>query len=214
MFHRGFSLAVLSMQRLLFDDCSVKTMRRIAWSISLACMVVVPVCCQATGKQPLNVRVDESTIIRIFYLPPESYLHAPLIFRVVRENDPRLGTAPINLLGRTPYISLSEMRNLVTALADSNLSWQKSKLETPKKIETREMTDKMEIKLFSSRGTDRAFVDPKRLCERLAPLDAALEQPRAHWEFQLFRVNYGCQVPEFDRNAFPEHDDPKAVTQR
>ena len=58
------------------------------------------------------------------------------------------------------------------------------------------------------------FVDPKQICERLAPLDAALKQPRALWEFQLFRVDYGCHVPGFNRNAFPEHDDPKAATQR
>jgi hypothetical protein len=190
-------------------------MRRIAWSISLACIVALPVFCQATGRQPLYVRVDKNTIIRIFYLPPESYLRPPLIFRVAGKNDPRLGTAPINILGRTPYISLSEMQNLVTALADWNLSWQQSKkLETPKKIETRKMTDKMEVKVFSSSGTDRVLVDPKQLCERLAPLDAALKQPRALWEFQSFRVDYGCHVSGFDRNAFPEHDDPKAVTRR
>ena len=190
-------------------------MRRIAWLISWACIVASPVFCQANGKQPLNVRVDKNTIVRIFYLPPESYLHPPLIFRVAGENDPRLGTAPINLLGRTPYISLSDMRHLVTALADWNRSWQRSKkLETPKKIETREMTDKMEVKVFSSRGIDRVLVDPKQLCERLAPLNAALKQPRALWEFQLFRVDYGCHVQGFDRNAFPEHDDPKAATQR
>jgi len=161
-------------------------MRRIAWLISWACIAVSPVFCQANGKQPLNVRVDKNTIVRIFYLPPESYLHPPLIFRVAGENDPSLGTAPINLIGRTPHISLSEMRNLVNALADWNLSWQKSK-----KLEA-----------------------PKQLCERLAPLDAALKQPRALWEFQLFRVDYGCHVQGFDRNAFPEHDDPKAATQR
>jgi hypothetical protein len=190
-------------------------MRRIVWSISLACIVALPVFCQATGKQPLDVRVDQNTITRIFYLPPENYFHPPLIFRVVGENDPRLGTAPMADLGRTVYISLSEMRNLIAALADSNLSWQESKkLETPKEIETHEMTDKMEVKLFSSSGTDRAFVDPKRLCERLAPLDAALKQPRALWEFQLFRVDYDCHVPGFERNAFPEHDNPKAATQR
>lgn len=190
-------------------------MRRIAWLISLTCMAALPAFCQANGKPPLNLGVDKNTIVRFFYLPPESYLHPPLIFRVAGENDPRLGTAPINPLGRTSYISLSEMRNLVTALADWNLSWQESKkLETPKKIETREMTDKMEVKVFSSRGTDRALVDPKQLCERLAPLDAALKQPRALWEVQLFRVDYGCHVPGFNRNAFPEHDDPKAATQR
>jgi len=190
-------------------------MRRIAWSISWAWIVALPAFCQANGKSPLNLSVDKTTIVRFFYLPPESYLHPPLIVRVAGEDDPRLGTAPINLLGRTPYISLPEMRNLVTALAGWNLSWQKSKkLETPKKIETREMTDKMEVKVFSSRGTDRVLVDPKQLCERLAPLDAALKQPRALWEFQLFRVDYGCHVQGFDRNAFPRHDDPKTATQR
>lgn len=193
----------------------MKVMRRIVWSILFACMVVLPAFCQSNEKQSLNVPVHENTIIRIFYLPPESYFHAPLIFRVAGENDPRLGTAPMVFLGRTSFISLSEMQNLVTALADSDLSWQESKkLETPKKIKTSEMTDKMEIVLFSSGGTDRAFVDPKQLCERLAPLDAALKQPRGRWEFQLFRVDYGCHVPGFARNAFPEHDDPKAATQR
>ena len=190
-------------------------MRRIAWLISLTCMATLPAFCQADGRPPLNLSVDKNTIVRFFYLPPESYLHPPLIFRVAGAKDGRLGTAPINPPGRTPYISLSEMRNLVTALADWNLSWQESKkLETPKKIETREMTDKMEVNVFFSRGTARALVDPKQLCERLAPLDAALKQPRALWEFQLFRVDYGCHVPEFNRNAFPEHDDPKAATQR
>lgn len=193
----------------------MNVIRRIAWLISWACIAASPVFCQAKGKQPLDMRVDKNTIVRFFYLPPESYLHPPLIFRVAGEDDPRLGTAPISLLGRAPYISLSEMRNLVTALAGWNLSWQKSrKLETPKKIETREMTDKMEVKVFSSRGTERVFVDPKQLCERLAPLDAALKQPRALWEFQLFRVEYGCHVQGFDRNAFPEHDDRKTAMQR
>jgi hypothetical protein len=167
--------------------------------------------CQATRKQSLNVPVDGDTIVRFFYLPPYSYFHVPLTFRVVEKNDPRLGTAPLAIPGdRTPYISLPEMQNLIAALAHSDLSWQESKeLETPKKIEPREMTDKMEITVFSSRGTDRAFVAPQQLCEKLAALDAALKQPRARWEFQLFRVDYDCQVSGFDRSAYPEHDEPK-----
>lgn len=189
--------------------------RRIAWLISWSWIVALPAFCQANDKPPLNMSMDKNTTARFFYLPPESYLHPPLIVRVAGENDPRLRTAPITFLGRTAYISLAEMRSLMTALAGWNLSWQKSKkLETPKKIETREMTDKMEVKVFSSRGTDRVLVDPKQLCERLAPLDAELKQPRALWEFQLFRVDYGCHVQGFDRNAFPEHDDPKTAAQR
>jgi hypothetical protein len=57
-------------------------MRRIAWLISWASIVASPVFCQANGKQSLNVRVDKNTIVRIFYLPPYSYFHVPLSFRV------------------------------------------------------------------------------------------------------------------------------------
>ena len=132
---------------------TMKIMRRIAWLTSWAWIVTSSVFCQTYGKQPHHARVDKNTVVRIFYLPPESYLHPPLIFRVAGGSDPRLGTAPINILGRTPYISLSEMRNVVTALAEWNLSWRKSKrLETHKRIETREMTDKMEVSVFSSRS--------------------------------------------------------------
>ncbi|MFZ0747374.1 MAG: hypothetical protein WAM85_23420 [Terracidiphilus sp.] len=188
----------------------MRTMRRISWPILLACMAVSLTFSQATGKKSLNVPVNGNTIVRFFYLPPYSYFHVPLAFRVVGKDDPRLGTAPLaNPEDRTPYISLPKMQNLIAALAHADLSWQESKkLETPTKIQPSAMTDKMEITVFSSGGTYRAFVAPNRLCETLAPLDAALEQPRARWEFQLFRVNYHCTVPGFNRNAFPEHDEP------
>jgi len=192
-------------------------MRQIRWPILLACMAATLAFSQAAPKNSLDVPVNENTIVRFFYLPPYSYFHVPLSFRVEGENSSLLGTSPLaNPQDRTPYISLSEMRNLIAGLAHLDLSWRQEskKLETPKKIETHEMTDKMEITVFSTGGTYRAFVDPKQLCERLAPLDAALKQPRALWEFLLFRVDYGCHVQGFDRNAFPEHDDPKAATQR
>lgn len=185
----------------------MKILRQIVWPILLGCMAASLALCQTTGEQQINVHVNGNTIVRFFYLPPYSYFHVPLAFRVVGKNDPRLGTAPLaSPEDRTPYISLPEMQNLIAALARLNLSWRKSnEVETPRKIKPREMTDKLQITIYSSSGTYRAFVNSKRLCETLAPLDAALKEPRALWEFQLFRVNYHCSVPGFNRNAYPQH---------
>jgi hypothetical protein len=182
---------------------------RTCWALVIALIGTSLSFSQATeGHDSLTLPADKSTIVRFFYLPAEDYLHPALIFRVAREKDPQLNTAPINRLGRTPYISLAEMQDLLQRLAHSGLSWHESRrVEVPGRIEPREMTDKVEIKIFSSEGTALTLSDPKKLCETLAPLDAALKQPRALWEFQLFRVDYNCVVPGFDRNAFPEHEE-------
>jgi hypothetical protein len=132
----------------------MKIMRH-AWPVSLACMAVVVAFCQATRWHSLNAPVNRDTLVRFFYLPPNSYFHVPLSFRMVGRNDPRLGTAPFaKPYDRTPYVSLPEMQNLISALAQLNLSWQESeKVETPRKIPTSEMTDKLQITVFSSGGT-------------------------------------------------------------
>ena len=162
----------------------------------------------AGGHDTLALPADKSTIVRFFYLPAEDYLHPALIFRVAGEKDPKLNTAPINHTGRTAYISLAEMQDLIQRLSRTGFSWQESKkVEVPKMIGFTDTPGGLEIKLFSSKGTAVTHSNPKKLCETLAPLDAALKQPRALWEFQLFRVDYNCVVPGFDRNAFPEHEE-------
>jgi hypothetical protein len=180
---------------------------RSGWWILMACLAVSMAFAQSAGGTALPVPVNGKTIVRFFYLPPESYWHPPLTFRVVGKNDPRLGTAPMaKPYDRTPYISLSDMQRFVAALARLHLSWKGSgRLEKPKKIAPGEMRNGMEITVFSSGGTYRAMIDPKELCETLAPLDAALREPRALWEFRLFRVNYGCRIPGFDRDAYMRH---------
>ncbi len=155
----------------------------------------------------LNSAVDEKTVVRFFYQPPGDYLHAPLVFRVVEEGNPLLNTAPMREEGRTAYISLSEMRELVQALARSNLAWQESEtielLGSYKKLDLAFIG--MEIFVGNSKGTARARVVPKAICKTLKPLDAALKTPRALWEFQGFRLNYGCKVPGFNHEAYPDH---------
>lgn len=104
------------------------------------------------------------------------------------------------------YISLDEMQNMIQRLANADLSWNVSRrADALRRITPREMTGEVQIKTFFSNGTDWTSFDPKKLCTTLAPLDSALKEPRALWEFQLFRVDYHCEVAGFDRNAYPEH---------
>jgi hypothetical protein len=153
--------------------------------------------------------VDQQTVVRFFYLPANDYLHPALIFRVAKPKSGELNTAPItNRGGRTPYITIEEMRTLVLMLDRGGLSWSESKaVEKPGMVGFQETTGMLQIKIFSSGGTASSDSDPSKLCNTLALLDQALKQPRALWEFQLFRVDYGCIVPGFDRKAFPEHEE-------
>lgn len=158
-------------------------------------------------KLLLGCSADETTAIRLFYNNESDYFHFPLIFRAVEQRDPRLNTAPMVAEGRTVYISQTEMQSLLRGLAQLDLPWQESK-----KVETlgsfkrlRPWSDSMEILVACSKGTARVKVDPKKICEILKPLDSALKTPRALWEFQRFRLNYGCQVSGFQYGAYPNH---------
>lgn len=172
--------------------------------ILLGCMAVSMAFGQTVGKQALHVPVTRKTIVRFFYLPPASYLHPALMFSVVGKGDLRLKTAPIAYpVERMSFITLLEMRSLIDALSHTGLSWQRPPTrETPTKVLNKDIPNQMEITVFSSGGTYRALIAPKRLCATLAPLNAVIKEPRAHWEMQLFRYSYKCKVPGFNRDAY------------
>jgi hypothetical protein len=157
-------------------------------------------------KSVLGSPVDENTAVRFFYHDEENYFHFPLIFRPAAEGDSRLNTAPMGTEGRTAYISLADMQQLLQGLKRSDLSWQESeKIESLGPFRQLRGSESMEILAVCSKGTARANLDPKKICETLKPLDSALKTPRGLWEFQLFRQGYGCQVPGFDFEAYPDH---------
>jgi hypothetical protein len=154
----------------------------------------------------LTLPADKDSVVRFFYQPDHNnYFHVALLFRVVDENDPRWNTAPVFDVGRTAYISFSEMQELNTALSVAHLSWEESTtveaLETYKTIHSYRG---MGIKILSSKGTAKTTISADKICEALAPLDAALRTPRALWEFQLYRLQYDCRVPNFDPKAYPD----------
>lgn len=157
-------------------------------------------------KSVLDCPVDENTAVRFFYHDEENYFHFPLIFRPVMLGDPRLNTAPMGTEGRSAYISPEEMRQLLQGLRHSDLSWQESeKTEVLGSFKRLHWSDSMEILIVCSKGTARTNLDPKKICETLKPLDSAVKTLRALWEFQLYRITYGCKVPGFDFHAYPDH---------
>jgi hypothetical protein len=163
-------------------------------------------CTEPTRSHPaLGGPVDTRTIVRFFYVPPgppEIRPHFPLVLQAVGEKDPRRGTAPVRDEGRTAYISLAEMREVVQILNDSLSSWDTSKdVRVPPSGLDLYFPAGMEIIVYFSTGTARTVITPSKLCTTLASIDVALRN-RALWEFQLFRRGYDCTVSGFDREKY------------
>lgn len=102
------------------------------------------------------------------------------------------------------------MTEVLKGLANVNLQWQESDTVQPlgpyKKVPTSEAGfSRMVISIVDSKGTARAILAPNRICQTFKPLDSALRTPRALWEFQGFRVNYGCKVPGFKYGEYEDH---------
>ena len=160
----------------------------------------------ANQRHALTLTVDKDSVVRFFFIPAYiAYFPGPLLFRVVEENDPRWNTAPPSEVGRSAYISLSEMRGLFAALSAESLSWEElPKIEELETYKTIRNDGRMDIKILSSGGTAKSGIPPKQMCETLARFDPALRTPRALWEFQFFRQQFDCRVPNFDPKAY--HD--------
>jgi hypothetical protein len=161
----------------------------------------------ASQAHALTLPPGKDSVVRFFYQPPDGeYFHVALIFRVAKENDPRWNTTAYSDVGRTAYVSLSDMQQLITNLAHLSLRWDESakieRLETYKTI--RSYGYGMGIKVLSEKGTAKATIEHDKICEALSPLDGALLTPRALWEFQGFRLQYHCQVPGYNPTAFPD----------
>lgn len=158
------------------------------------------------NKGGFGSQTSADTAIRFFYQPAGNYFHAPLIFQVVGENDPQLATAPMSDAGRSAFIRLSEMKALTQGLERLGLTWKTSqKAEVFGPAIDLNSTGNMDITIRFSKSTALAELDPKNICSALDTLGQSLSTPRAQWEFQKFRLNYGCSVPGFNPEAYPDH---------
>jgi len=162
---------------------------------------------QIDKVQIFNSPVDQTTAVRFCDTAEEQYFHYPLIFRAVDPDDPRLNTAPIaSREGRTAFITKNELSQLIKALEQSNMPWKLSrKVKSLKWEPPLACFSGMDVLVVCSNGSATSTIKPANICESLKSLDAMLRTPRALWEFQLFRHGYGCEVPGFNFQAYPDH---------
>jgi hypothetical protein len=162
---------------------------------------------EVARKRVVDYLVNEKTAVRFCDTDEEEYFHVPLIFRAVKTGDGRLNTAPIiSREGRTAFVTVEELRQLVQSLARSSLSWHDSnEVESLKWKPPLDCFDGMDILVVCLNGSANSKIPPNKICETLQALDPTLQTPRALWEFQLFRHGYGCKVPGFNFQAYPDH---------
>jgi hypothetical protein len=159
--------------------------------------------------------VDKDTYVSFYWFSGD-YAHPLLIFRVAAKQSAKWNTAPImDHQGRTAFITLNEMRALVAKINELDPAWFPAKRNSPGVPSLREVTSNLEITIYGAKGDPYsrrenalAALGPAKLCPDLASLDSALTTPRALWEFQLYRADYQCTVPGFERGLYLDHDFP------
>ena len=160
----------------------------------------------AKRHSSLKTAADQPIIVRFFYQPALSSRHPALLFRVVGDNDSRLNTMSIAESGYNVFITSGEMMELVQRLSHAALLWQESNnVDTPQPFKGPVLTDGMEIKVFSQKGTEKSLIAVKQICATLEQLDSVFKEHRALWEYQMFRRDDGCSVPGLNQEAYPDH---------
>jgi hypothetical protein len=154
----------------------------------------------------LALQHDKESIARFFYEPPViNYLRVPLLLRNADEGDPRLITAPLTEAGRTAYITSSEMSDVLAILAKQQFKWEDTTVVVqPERWDKLTFHGAMAVKLFNAHGTSETTIKSRKICQTLESLDKAIQTPRALWEFQFYRMGFGCKVPGFNSDAY--HD--------
>ena len=154
----------------------------------------------------LTSPVDDNTVVRFYYHPiPSDKAPFPLVLRVAEPNDERIKVAPVVAEGRTVHISIPEMQDLVAGMTRSITMGQQTRgVEVLGDWKMIPVTEAMDVVIVFSKGAARGEIATKGICKTLGSLDSAIKTPRAHWEFQRFRLYYGCRVPRFDDTKYTD----------
>lgn len=183
---------------------------RISLKVYCAFLIFASALCsssQGVGKSGIfAIPADGNSVLRFFYEPNDSnYFHVALVLRVADEKDSKLDTAPVFDIGRTAFITLPEMQQLLEKLSHADLNWRESaKTGSLESYKTIHSNGGMNVKVLTSNSTAEATIKSERICDDLASLDASLKTPRALWEFQLFRLGFHCNVPNFNYHKYPD----------
>lgn len=152
-----------------------------------------------------QLTIDGNTVIRFLFMRPNAnWVLPPVIFRVANTGSPNWNTAPVDQYGRSPYISLLEMRSLLRRLEGDHLRWQISSLANPiEPFEEIAPSENLFITVYASNGMTTSSISPNELCEILSQASETIELKRARWELEYFRRGCGCKVPGYKADEYP-----------
>lgn len=168
----------------------------------------LPLPIKSSAKSPKGIsglEVNDRTAVRFLLRRPNAnYVLPPLIFRVAGAGNSDLNTAPIDQRGRSPYISLQEMKRLVRSLEEDHLLWQiSSPAASIEPFEEIVPNPNLFITIYSEKGMATSSISPNAFCRILSRANQTIEVKRAHWEFEYFRRGCGCKVPGYKGNEYP-----------
>jgi hypothetical protein len=170
---------------------------------------------RAAGQMPmrssaLDSPVTAKTAVSFFWFGDmDSHFRSPINFYVAPEGDRKLNTVVVESAGPaghqwSAFISSSEMQRLIDGLKALDLRWNDFKGREAFKPGLKRADDGfLDITVVSSKATAKAYVRIARMCDELLRLDPAMPSPRILWQFQLFRVDNGCQVPGYNNSVIP-----------
>lgn len=157
----------------------------------------------------LDAPITEETALSFFWFGDmDSHFRNPVNFFVVPHADQRLHKVEftdfitdgqVNM-----FVSAEEMKRILDGLKALGLSWNDFKGREAFKPGRKRTDDGfLDITLVSPKATAKAYIRIARMCDELSRLDPAMPSPRILWQFQLFRVDNGCQVPGYDNSVVP-----------
>ena len=148
--------------------------------------------------------VNSKTAVRFSrHVLPENHFVYPLVFRVATKGKQQMKTAPLLTDGRTVYIPLSEMKNLIHAIVRFvPMPAETEHHETFSPWELYYFSRDMEVEVIYSQGAALGQIGHKNICQVLAHINQSIKTPYPRWEFERFRVLQGCVVRDFDSDKY------------
>jgi hypothetical protein len=173
--------------------------------IPFASLLVTTLAGQSSGQSAvLDSPITESTAISFFWIGDlDSHFRDPMNFYAVSHTDRRFHTVSVDHQWNA-FISSSEMQGLIDGLKALHLDWvDSSGREEFVDYRKRNNDGFLDITVVASKSTSKARIRIARMCDQLARLDSAMSSPRILWQFQLFRVDNGCEVPGYNNSVVP-----------
>ncbi len=174
------------------------------------CALLMILSCHRTSVPRKTVSVENfpsDIAVRFFFEPfLINHIHLPLIVRALDPNNREFDAVALAMAGRTVYISRPEMERLLGTLDQLTPSWTRTNRPTLFKSVTELPTIYgMEITETHAQGSANASIRPQDVCALLEKLNPLITAPRARWEFQRFRAESDCKVPDFNPKLYPLH---------